>query len=203
VSGADREEEGRTLIEIIGTVYLLLPLLGGALAHGLCMKHGWLAFLARPIDGGAKWRGERVFGHSKTFRGPILVAAGSAVVFVFQQEVLHRFALFARIELVDYALLPGGWFAALAGAAAELSELPNSFAKRRLRIPPGGTARGALGALFFVWDQVDVLLGFWLVVAFAAPASLGRVATSLVAVAVLHPLVTVAGYLAGMRESAR
>jgi hypothetical protein len=196
-------EQARTLSEIVGTVYLLVPLLGGALVHGLCMKRGWLAFLARPIDGGRKLRGEPLFGHSKTFRGPILVAAGCAAVFTLQQEVLHRFAPFARLELVDYASLPGAWFAALAGAAAELSELPNSFAKRRLRIPPGGTARGALGVLFFVWDQVDLLLGFWLVVGWVVPVSFGRVATSLVAVGVLHPLVTLAGYLAGMRESAR
>jgi hypothetical protein len=184
-------------------VYLLLPLLGGAIAHGLCMKHDWLAFLRRPIDGGVKWRGERLFGHSKTFRGPMLVAAGSAVVFALQQSVLHRHAAFAQMELVDYAQLPGAWLAALAGAAAELSELPNSFTKRRLRIPPGGTAGGSLGALFFVWDQVDLLLGFWLVIGWAVPATFGRVAISLVAVGLLHPLVTVAGYLAGMRQSAR
>lgn len=184
-------------------MYLLVPLLGGAIVHGLCMKHGWFAFLARPIDRGVKLRGEQLFGHSKTLRGPILVAAGSAAVFAFQQDVLHHFAPFAQLELVDYAHLPRAWFAALAGAAAELAELPNSFAKRRLNIPPGGTASGALGALFFVWDQVDLLLGFWLVVGWAVPVSSVRVATSLVAVGVLHPLVTVAGYFAGMRDSAR
>jgi hypothetical protein len=201
VSGADGEV---TLArEILGTIYLLCPLLGGALAHGLCMKYGWLAFLARPIDRGAKWRGEPLFGHSKTFRGPFLVAVGSAAVFALQQEVLHRFAPFAYIELVDYARLPGAWFAGLAGAAAELAELPNSFAKRRLRIPSGGTASGALGLLFFVWDQVDLLLGFWLVVGFVVPPSLGRIVTSLVAVGAFHPLLTLVGYLAGMRKSAR
>jgi hypothetical protein len=191
------------LREIAGTLYLLLPLLGGALAHGLCMKQGWLAFLARPIDAGATWRGERLFGHSKTLRGPILVAVGSAAVFALQQEVLHRFAPFAQWELVDYARLPGWWFAALAGGVAELSELPNSFVKRRLRIPPGGTARGGLGVLFFLWDQVDLLLGFWLVVGFTVPPTLARVTTSLIAVAGLHPLVTLVGYLAGMRPTAR
>jgi len=36
--------------EILGTVWLLLPLLGGALLHGLCMRYGWLGWLARPID---------------------------------------------------------------------------------------------------------------------------------------------------------
>jgi hypothetical protein len=167
------------------------------------MRQGWLAFLARPIDGGRKLRSEPVFGHSKTFRGPVLVAAGSAAVFAVQQDVLHHFAPFQRMELVDYAALPGAWFAAAAGAAAELSELPNSFVKRRLRIPPGGTARGAPSALFFVWDQVDLLLGFWLVIGSAVPVTLGRIAISLVVVGALHPVVTLIGYLAGMRPSAR
>jgi hypothetical protein len=193
----------RAVSEWVGTIYLLLPLLGGAVAHGLCMKHGWFAFLARPIDGGAKWRGQQLFGHSKTFRGPILVAAGSAAVFAIQSQILHGVPAFARMELLDYAQLPGAWFAALAGAAAELAELPNSFAKRRLRIPPGGTARGLLGAVFFVWDQIDLLLGYWLVVGFAVPATPIRVGISLVVVGLLHPLVTVVGYLAGMRKSAR
>jgi CDP-archaeol synthase len=191
------------MLEIAGTLYLLLPLLGGALVHGLCMKYDWLAFLKRPIDGGRKWRGEPLFGHSKTWRGPVLVAAGSAAVFALQQQLLHGLALFQRVELVDYAGLPGAWFAAVAGAAAELSELPNSFTKRRLRISPGGTTRGALGALFFGWDQVDLLLGFWLVFGFAVPVSMERVAISLVLLGALHPLVTLIGYLAGMRTSAR
>lgn len=189
--------------EIVGTLYLLLPLLGGALVHGLCMKYDWLAALARPIDAGAKLRGEPLFGHSKTWRGPILVAVGSGAVYALQQHALHAVPLFADFELVDYERLPGWWFGALTGAAAELAELPNSFVKRRLRIPPSGTTGGAPGVLFFFWDQVDLLLGFWLVVGFAVPPSPGRILTSLVALATLHPLATLVGYLVGMRPTPR
>jgi len=81
-------------------------------------------------------------------------------VFALQQGLLHRCGLVASIELIDYASQPI-WFGTALGAAAEPSELPNSFVKRRLGIEPGGTARGPLAVIFYLWDQLDVLLGFW------------------------------------------
>ena len=189
--------------EILGSAYLVLPLLGGAAVHGICMKHGWLAFLARPMDGDRRYRGRPLFGHSKTFRGPVLVAVGAGVVFMLQCQLLHRLEGFASIELVDYGQLPGWWLGLLAGGVAELAELPNSFVKRRLDIEPGGTARGPLATVFYVWDQLDVLIGFWLVMAFWVPATPLRLALSVVIVGIVHPLLTVVGYLLGMRPTAR
>ncbi|HTY19751.1 MAG TPA: CDP-archaeol synthase [Myxococcota bacterium] len=190
------------LREVIGTAYLLLPLLGGAVLHGLCLRYGWLGFLARPIDAGRTLGGKPLFGHSKTLRGPLAVAAGSATVWAVQRTLLHRFGAFAEIELVDLASLPG-WLGALAGGVAELTELPNSFVKRRLGIAAGATARGPLSVLFYLWDQLDVLLGFWLVVAWFVPATPLRIALSIVIVGGIHPLLTVAGYLLGMRPTPR
>ncbi len=93
------------------------------------MKCGWLGFLARPIDPGRTLRGRRLFGHSKTWRGPIAVAVGSAAVYALKRDVLHALPALAACELVDYRALPGWWLGALADAAAELSELPNSFVR--------------------------------------------------------------------------
>jgi len=181
-------------------LYLLLPLLGGAAAHGVCMRFDWLAFLKRPIDGGRSWRGRRLFGHSKTWRGPLLVAAGSAGVWWLQRSVLHEVPAFAAVQL---AVLPGVWFGALAGFVAELGELPNSFVKRRLGIGPGETAKGPLAVLFYLWDQLDVVIGYWLVLAWVVPPTPLRLATSLVVGAALHPVLTWLGWWLGMRPSAR
>lgn len=190
------------LSEVLGVVYLLLPLLGGAALHGACMKYGWLGALVRPIDGGRVLGGRPIFGRSKTWRGPVAVAAGAGAVFAVQRHLLHAIPALASLELTDYAALPG-WFGAAAGLLAELAELPNSFVKRRLGVEPGGTARGALGVVFFLWDQLDLLLGFWLVTAAFVGATPLRVGASLLLVAVLHPLLTLGGYLLGMRPSAR
>ena len=189
--------------EIAGVAYLLCPLLVAALLHGLCLAYDWLAFLARPIDAGRTLRGRPLFGHSKRWRGPIVVAAGAGLAFALQRSVLHRFDAIASIELVDYAALPGWWLGALAGAAAELAELPNSFVKRQLDIAPGKTARGPLAVVFYLWDQLDLLAGYWLVFGCFVPPTPLRVAVSILLVGSLHPVVTVIGYLLGMRPTAR
>lgn len=190
------------LQEIAGAVYLLAPLLGGAAVHGACMKHGWLGFLVRPIDAGRTLGGKPIFGHSKTWRGPLTVGLGAGVVFALQQQGLHALPAFAAVEWVDYATLPW-WLGAAAGATAELAELPNSFVKRRLGIEPSGTASGLRGAVFFVWDQLDLLLGYWLVFGTVVPPTLLRVGLSVLLVGGIHPLVTLVGYLLGMRPTAR
>ena len=187
---------------LAGTAYLLLPLLGAALLHGVCMKTGWLAFLARPIDAGRTLRGRPLFGHSKTWRGPILCAVGAGAVFALQRSVLHRFGPIASIELVDYASLPW-WLGALAGGVAECAELPNSFVKRQLGIAPGGTTAGPLAILFYLWDQLDLLIGWWLACAPFVAATPPRVGISIALVGGLHPLVTLIGWLLGMRPTAR
>ena len=57
---------------------------------------------------------------------------------------------------------------ALFGFVYVLFELPNSFLKRRLDIQPGKTAQGGKGALFFVIDQIDSLLGVMLLLVLLA-----------------------------------
>jgi len=183
--------------ELLTTAWLLLPLVAGALVHGLCMKRGWLAWLARPIDGDARWRGRPIFGHSKTLRGLVCVAAGTAAGFALERALLARVDTRAPTESLSW------WLGAAAGAAAELSELPNSFVKRRLGIPPGATARGALAVLFYVWDQLDLLLGYWLVLSLEIPITPTRVVISILLVGAVHPLSTLSGYLLGMRPTPR
>jgi len=162
--------------DALSTLYLVLPLAGGALVHGLCMRNDWLAPLARPIDAGRTLRGRRWFGDSKTWRGPLCVAAGAALVYALQRHLLHDVSAAAALEPVDYATLP---------------------------IWLGGTARGPLAAVFFVWDQVDLLLGYWLVTAFFVPPTPIRVIASLALLASIHPLFTVAGYLMRRRPTYR
>ncbi len=189
--------------ELAGSVYLLLPLVGGALLHGACMKYGWLASLKRPIDGGACWRGRPVFGANKTWRGPVTVAVGAGAFLALQAHLLHRVEALAAIELFDLSRVPAVWLGGAAGAAAELAELPNSFVKRRLGIAPGGTSRGSLAAAFYVWDQLDLLLGYWPVLACVVEPTPFRVGVTVVTVLALHPLTTLVGYWLGLRPTAR
>ena len=162
---------------------LFSPLLLGFVCHGLCIKTGFLAGLARPIDRGACFRGRRLLGENKTSRGIVVIAAGTAL---------------------GYAALGMGFgLGALVGASAMAAELPNSFVKRQLDIAPGRQGRGLTAAAFHVIDQVDVVAGAWLVLAFVVPPTLALVVASLVFVFVSHQAITVLGFALGMRPTWR
>jgi hypothetical protein len=69
--------------------YLFSPLLVGLATHGFSIKFGWLGSLTRAIDGGKTYRGKRIFGENKTYRGVFAVALGTALGFGIQTFVLH------------------------------------------------------------------------------------------------------------------
>jgi CDP-archaeol synthase len=183
--------------------YLFLPLLVGLALHGFCIKYDALAFLCRPIDRGRKIRGKRIFGDNKTYRGVVVVSLGTVLGFGLQSLLLHRIASVRSVELFDYAFFKSVALGGAVGVAAMLSELPNSFIKRRFEIAPGRAAKGWKGVIFYVYDQVDFLLGSWLVLAIVVPVTVGRVLFSAVLLLVAHQLMSSAGHALGMRKTAR
>jgi CDP-archaeol synthase len=183
--------------------YLFLPLLVGLALHGFCIKYDTLAFLCRPIDQGRSFRGKRIFGDNKTYRGVAVVSLGTAIGFGLQSLVLHRSASIRGIELFDYAFFKSVAVGLAVGVAAMLSELPNSFIKRRFEIAPGTAAKGWKRLIFYVYDQIDFLLGAWLVLAVVVPVTVERALLSAGLLLVAHQLMSSAGYALGMRKTAR
>lgn len=194
--------ERHSVDELVKMSYLISPLLLGLTFHGLCLKFRWLTALALPIDKGTSFRGKRLFGDNKTFRGIVAVAIGTAAGFGVQ-VLLHRFLGPRNFELLDYRkpsiLLIG--FAM--GMAAMLSELPNSFIKRQLGIAPGSATKGFAGWLFYFLDQVDMLVGVWLVLSFMVTVTVERLLWSIVFLFAAHQVITAIGYGLGMRATAR
>jgi len=188
--------------EFLKVSYTLAPLLLGLAFHGLCIKFGWLGFLGRPIDAGFKVRGRPLFGANKTYRGVIAVALGTAAGVVLQL-LLHRAGVAHETELLSYANASVIGIGAALGAAAMLAELPNSALKRQLGIAPGKTTRGWANAIFYVLDQVDMLVGVWIVLGIAVGATILRVVWSVVFLFIAHQLLTLIGYQLGMRATAR
>jgi hypothetical protein len=144
-------------MRLLQVVYLILPLLVAGAVHAPVIKKNLLPRLARPLDFGRSFRGERIFGANKTWRGVVLMST-VAVLVVYAQTQLYRFDVFQELSIVDYA--ETSWLAlGLAlGISYSLSELPNSFAKRRLGIPPGGVSRSR-AVLQYVVDQADSAIG--------------------------------------------
>src|SRR5215510_7266086 len=188
--------------EFLRVSYLISPLLLGLIFHGLCIKFHWLRSLALPIDNHLAFRGKRLLGDNKTYRGIVAVAVGAAVGFGIQ-AFLHITLAFRKVELLDYRN-PAILLVGLAmGMAAMLSELPNSFIKRQLDIAPGTSIKGLAALLFYFLDQVDMLVGVWLVLGFMVTVTVERILWSIVFLFVAHQVITIIGYGLGMRATAR
>jgi hypothetical protein len=189
--------------ELLSISYLFSPLLLGLTAHGLCIKFNWLSSLCRPIDKGCTFRGKRIFGANKTYRGIVAVGLGTAAGFSLQTMFFHHFAPIRSIELIGYSFPKIPIIGFVFGAAAMLSELPNSFIKRQLDIAPGNMTSGVTALIFYAFDQIDFLMGAWLVLGLVISVTFERVLWSLVFLFISHQLITTVGYSLGMRSTPR
>jgi hypothetical protein len=104
-------------------------------------------------------------------------------------------------EYADYSRLPLCRLGLLLGLARMVSELPNSFAKRQLRIAPGKLGTGRYGVLFYALDCVDQLPAAWIVLSAFVPVTFVRVLVSVAVVFVGHHVASATGYCLGMRKS--
>jgi hypothetical protein len=188
-------------VTALTVLYLFAPLIPALALAALVMRFDLLHSLRRPIDCGMTLRGRRLFGDSKTWRGVVVAMAGCTAGAAVQKYAIGEAA--RPWMLVDYARINVVLFGIAMGAGAMLGELPNSFVKRQAGIAPGKTARGPLAALFYVWDQVDLLTTSWPLLTFWVHPTLRLIATSVLLALTVHPTIALIGYLVGARKSAR
>jgi hypothetical protein len=186
--------------EFLDGAVLVAPLLGGFICHGVCIHYQLFKGLVRPVDRGTLFRGHRVLGDNKTYRGLLCVTLGSGI-----GQLLVGWPLSASYQPNEGLLHWAGaaLLGAVVGAAAMIAEFPNSFLKRQLSMAPGAQATGVRGVAFHLLDQVDVLAGAWLALATVVPVSWQRLLGSGLFMYLAHQAVTLLGYLLGMRATAR
>lgn len=192
---------GDSLLAMGQATWLFAPLMFSAVVSAVVIERDLLRWARRPIDGGAELGGRRLFGDNKTWRGVITAVVCSAAFAAFQEHVVGDAV--GDLLAVDWATVPATLFGGLMGLGAMLGELPNSFVKRRIDIPPGKTTTGPLSSLFYVWDQVDLLLGAWACIGWWVRPSALLVTASFALALLVHPLVSLIGWLIGVRKSAR
>lgn len=154
----------------------------------------------RPLDGGRRFRGQRIFGDNKTYRGFVVMVPGSGVAFLVLGLLTRQAAGSALwpIELWQFGLL-GCW----AGFGFMLAELPNSFFKRQLQVAPGQLPDQSWAkAICFVLDQVDSVFGALLAVSIFVPVPIVTWIILLVSGAVVHWIFNLLLYLAGAKKRA-
>ena len=180
--------------------FLGSPLFLAALAGGLCMKLDCLKWLKSPIDAGLLFRGRRVFGDNKTWRGLCLMTLFSTLGGWVQSLIQREGLLPQWLPLCDYGRL---WLPVGAGLGlgAALGELPNSFLKRQLGVQPGKRKNGLLWTFFFLLDQVDLTIGVWVFLYFLIRPTDWLVIWSFVLTVPLHLLISLIGYGLGMRKT--
>jgi CDP-diglyceride synthetase len=158
IGGVGGEDSMTLLLQL---AWLAIPVIVAGFVHLTVLKFDLLPGLrALPIDGKATYRGRRVFGDNKTWRGAV-VTITSMTVTAWALARLHvccwhlpTLAPFAEARPIAWGLLLGTGYI--------VGELPNSFCKRQLGIGPGESGAGAVGRTFWVIDQLDSLAGMLL-----------------------------------------
>lgn len=123
---------------VIYLLAILPPLIVSNALHMLAVKYDWLPFLKRTIN-------IKVFGKNKTWRGFIVLPLFNGIL------TMLAYHFFFSVQLSFQSFL----FGYILGLVYMLSELPNSYFKRRQGIEPGESG----GFLFKLLDKSDSSFG--------------------------------------------
>lgn len=148
--------------------------------------------LDAPVDLGRSFRGRRLFGAHKTFRGLLAGALTGALILAAQAAAEQRLQLLSELSLLHLtgaSALSGG---ALLGLGALIGDLVKSFVKRQAGIEPGRP--------WVPWDQIDWILGTLAAARILAPIPVAVLLLALVLGLGLHFLLKWVGYVLGIND---
>lgn len=179
----------RAILHVLGALYFFLPAYAANMAPVLVK--GRLVLLDRPLDGGATFRGRRLLGDHKTWRGLVVgIVAGTAAIAL--QRLLHALGCLDAVSLVDYGRV-SPWLGALLGFGALAGDAVKSFAKRQVGIAPGET--------WLVFDQLDFMCGAYAFGALIYAPPIHLVVATLPIIFLGGVLSTSVGFHLGLKES--
>ncbi len=150
--------------------FIIVAFVAAGFVHSAWLGSRLSQRLSIPLDGGATFRGRRIFGDNKTVRGFAVMIPAAAVAFGVLFEAVNSLAPSAASGLWPLTLRGYIALGAWAGLGFMLGELPNSFVKRQLDVAPGRPPRGRTAAFVsFVVDRLDSIVGMLLAITVAAP----------------------------------
>ncbi len=197
--------ESNLMNDVLNMYITMLPLILSGIMNMVFVKKSKLYKKYNfPIDMHKTLKdGKRIFGDNKTAIGFISMIVFCIIIQVMYGAFCNLLSINEKNELYIYYKntftlnLTAGF---LFGLSYMLFELPNSFIKRRLDIKPGKTARGIKG-IFFVIDQIDSLLGVFLVLKFYNMMSLNKYLSCVVVGAVTHISVNLILFFTKIRKN--
>ena len=141
--------------------------------------------LAVPVDFGKIYRGQPLFGKTKTWRGLLFAMIGGEIAFLLLQWFCTFDGFKNSVVFFDASQLPW-WLGFLLGLGAIIGDLIESFVKRRFKKEPSSR--------WFPWDNIDYLVGGFVVLAFFVDVVWYNYLAILVVGLVLHVLFNLLGY---------
>lgn len=185
----------------IRAIWLILPVVMAGLGHVLLLKTRLLQPLALPVDGGRQWKGRPLLGPNKTWRGVLVMTVLTGWLTSLQAATERRMHLREVGVGRNYRLRP--WPAgSIVGLAYCLAELPNSFLKRRLGVPPGGRSERAAHLQYLV-DQLDSVIGCLLALRMVYRPQRGEMMPAFVLGSLAHIAVDQLLYRLGVKRRSR
>jgi len=167
------------------------------LTHAPVLRYDLVPALKLPLEGGRTFRGRRIFGANKTWRGAMAMFLG---VLLATAALSALPAYWHRLP-EDVARHSPWIIGTLLGLGVVLGELPNSFIKRQIGIAEGTQRRSVLGVALSVVDQGDFVLAIWLTLLPIYVLTVGEALTAFVAVVGVHYVVNLIGYAIGARKT--
>ncbi len=180
--------------DILYALWLFLPAGAANVTPILVTRMPYLEKWTSPIDFGCKFRGHRLFGPNKTWRGLITGTFIAILTFILQHKIAPELGNFSNYLMsVGYMELPVvlGFllgFGALAGDALE------SFFKRQRGIRPGGS--------WPAFDQMDYIIGSSLFAAVIIILPLHIYVWVFIIWFVMHLMFSYIGYRTGLKKTA-
>lgn len=171
---------------IIWEHIIILAVVGG-LANMAPVFVKSIPFLTAPIDGGKSWRGKRLLGNNKTWRGAI----SSCVVGIGGMFLIAgiSWAVWSSSIPILVSITVGF----LIGLGTVIGDLFFSFVKRQLSIAPGRP--------FIPFDQIDWVIGSWLLYSIVIDTSLMTLLILMFIIVPIHIATNVIGYFFGLKDT--
>jgi len=176
------------IINLLETIYFFLPAAFANMAPVFVKK---LNFLNYPIDSNKTFRGKRIFGKNKTWRGMIFAIIFS-IALIYLQNYLYSFSWAKDISLIDYTNVNLILLGFLFGFGAMLGDLIESFFKRQFDIKPGSK--------LLIFDQTDWVLGSGILTFIYLGISWEYLLGAFIIFLFLHILVKHIGYYIGLED---
>ncbi len=177
---------------ILQTIILFLPAGFANMTPPLLKK---INFLAEPIDFGKKFRGKRIFGDHKTWRG-LIFGIIVAIAICWAQRLLYPH--FAEYSLLDYQNINVNVLGFVLGFGALGGDIVKSFFKRQIGVAPGKT--------WIIFDQIDWIVGasflMWVFFEFSPDIFSGWVyVVAIILFGLLHPIFNLISWVLGIQKN--